>query len=82
MKLKLTAVAIALATLAPVANASVQPSFNDNAPIVGAASSIRSGVTVSAPQPSFNDNAPVAAETATTRTMISEGGTPSPSFNG
>jgi hypothetical protein len=84
MKLKLTAVAVALAALAPVANASVQPSFNDNAPIVGAASTIRSGVTVSVPQPSFNDNAPVTAEIATpvTGTLVSEGGTPAPSFNG
>ena len=82
MKLKLTAVAVAFAALAPVANASVQPSFNDNAPIAGAASTARSGVTVSAPQPSFNDNAPIAAETAATGTLVSEGGNPAPSFNG
>lgn len=81
MKLKLTAVAVAFAALAPVANASVQPSFNDNAPIVGAAPSTRPNVTVSAPQPSFNDNAPIA-ETVVTGIMISEGGKPSPSFNG
>lgn len=82
MKLKLTAVAVAFAALAPVANASVQPSFNDNAPISGAATSTRSNVTVTAPQPSFNDNAPIAAGTTATGTMISEGGKPAPSFNG
>lgn len=80
MKLKLTAVAVAFAALAPVANASVQPSFNDNAPI-GAASTARPSASgQAAPQPSFNDNAPVAA--AISGALVAEAGIPQPSFNG
>jgi hypothetical protein len=80
MKLKLAVAAVAFAAIAPVANAAVEPSFNDNAPI-SATSTVRSGSTVkAAPQPSFNDNAPIAE--AATSTAIAEGGQPAPSFNG
>ena len=59
MKLKLAAVAVALAALAPVANAAVQnpqPSFNDSAAIEGT-SPVVTRITTTAPQnplPSFN----------------------------
>jgi hypothetical protein len=60
MKLKLAAVAVTLAALAPVANAAVQnpqPSFNDNASIEGAASPVATRIVTTVPQnplPSFN----------------------------
>ncbi len=55
MKLKIAAVAVTLAALAPVAYAAEtpQPSFNDNAPISTKSSNVQtsnSGI----PQPSFN----------------------------
>lgn len=58
MKLKLSAVAIVLAALAPVANASVQdpqPSFNDSAAIDSASPVVTQTTTApQIPQPSFN----------------------------
>jgi hypothetical protein len=79
MKLKLAAVALALSALAPVANATVQPSFNDNAPIE-ASTAVRSAATYAGPQPSFNDNAPIAQ--GATGILVAGEGKPVPSFNG
>jgi hypothetical protein len=62
MKLKITAVAIALASLSSVAQADVlvQPSFNDDA-YAATLPNVTQTVTVKqAPQPSFQDNSDVA----------------------